>query len=127
MRFDPTRVVIVGAGADVGPGGDPCGRPPQDMHTRSRVPISRHRIAVSTNNASHMEGASAGSPLPPLGGGFQCEVAHRDPGDHLDTQARFPRPYVWRSLHFSRIYHIILLDFLRLEQERLFATRGGDM
>jgi hypothetical protein len=36
------------------------------------------------------------------------------PKDHIDTQTdeRFPRQYVWHSLLFSRIYHIILLYFL---------------
>jgi hypothetical protein len=50
------------------------------------------------------------------------------PKDHIDTQTdeRFPRQYVWHSLFFSRIYHIILLYFLMSEQERIFATRDWD-
>jgi hypothetical protein len=50
------------------------------------------------------------------------------PKDHMDTQTdeRFPRHSVWRSLHFSRIDHIIVIDFLMREQERIFASRGWD-
>ena len=44
---------------------------------------------------------------------------------HPDDQ-RFPRHTVWPSLHFSRTYHIIVLDYLRSEQECLFASRDGD-
>jgi len=50
------------------------------------------------------------------------------PKDHRDTQTdeRFPRHYVWHSLLFSRVDHIIVIYFVMSEQERLFATRDWD-
>jgi hypothetical protein len=54
------------------------------------------------------------------------------PNGHMDTQMdeRFPWEYgstvVQSSLLVSHRYHIISLDFLRFEQERIFVTRDWD-